>query len=106
MQSSTAADRFGVTYSEPNYVDYYFEEEDLQGVEDEIKAIEDKLGNYKLAFDEFFEKVNGYNDDTLKEHHLLEAWKKHSADYADLLLGYKIRDRIKEHNYCSFTAEL
>jgi hypothetical protein len=29
VQSSTAADRFGATYCESNYVEYYFDEEQL-----------------------------------------------------------------------------
>ena len=45
IQSSNAADRFGVMGYEPDYIVYNFQEEDLEGVEQEIKNIEETLGN-------------------------------------------------------------
>ena len=38
LQSSDAADRFGVTGTQPNYLYYYFDESDLEAVEEEIKS--------------------------------------------------------------------
>ena len=37
LQSSDAADRFGVTGTQPNYLHYYFDDSDLEAVEEEIK---------------------------------------------------------------------
>jgi hypothetical protein len=48
IQSSYAADRFGVSGQEPSYIEYYYGEEDLEGVEDEIKVIENNLGHFIL----------------------------------------------------------
>ena len=53
LQSSTAADRFGVSYNEPNYVEYYYDQENLEGVETEIKSIEDALGDKIKIIDDF-----------------------------------------------------
>ncbi len=106
VQSSTAADRFGVTGCAPGYLDYYFEKEDLKTVEDEIKVLEAKLGNSSTAFKEFFDKRDTYSDKTLEEANILELWNSNKSDYADLLLGIKIRDCIKEHGSCTFTAEV
>jgi hypothetical protein len=103
VQSSTAADRFGVEHSEPNYVNYYFEEEDLEGVEQEIADIEESLGDKKQKLDDFFASVNGYTD---KDIEALGVTKEELSDYADLGLGIKIRDCIKENGACSFDAEL
>ena len=106
IQPSNAADRFGVTGCEPEYIDYYFTKEDLESVEAELKVIEDKLGNYRIAFKEFFNTNNYNNDKALEDAGLLELWNSNQSDYADLLLGYEIRDCIKETGSCTFTAEL
>lgn len=107
VQSSTAADRFGVQYSEPNYVDYYYDKEDLPGVVEELQNIENTIGADNLQkLHDFWDTVTSYNDKTLEEHGMLEIWNEHKSDYADYLLGIKIRDCIKEHGSCSFTAEL
>ena len=60
VQSSNAADRFGVTASEPSYINYYFDEENLEDVENEIKNIKESLGEWKEKLDNFFNKVSGY----------------------------------------------
>jgi len=111
VQGSTNADRFGRHHNEPNYVEYYFDDEALPEIKKGIQEILDNLGEYKEAFDEFFEKNNGYNDqmledffkekkmDTSKIRHLLE-------EYADLGLGRKIEKCVEEYSECSFTAEL
>ena len=103
VQSSTAADRFGVEHSEPNYVSYYFEKEDLEGVEEEIANIEESLGGKKQKLDDFFASVGGYEDEEITA---LGVSKDELVDYADLGLGVKIRDCIKENGACSFDAEL
>jgi len=102
LQSSDAADRFGVTGEQPSALNYYFEKENLQDVEDEIKAIEDLLGDKKRILDEFFNTNNGYTDEMIKE---LGITEQELSEYADLGLGIKIRDCIKEEGSCSFEAE-
>ncbi len=103
VQSSVAADRFGVSHNEPNYVEYYYEEEDLEGVEEEIKNIEEALGDKLQVIDDFFAKHDSYNDTMLTDAGIS---REELSEYADLGLGRKIRDCIKENGYCSFTAEL
>jgi hypothetical protein len=103
IQSSVAADRFGVSYNEPSYVEYYYSEDDLQGVEDEIQAIRDTLVNKEFILDKFFSEVGGYTDKDITD---LGVSMKELSEYADLKLGIKIRDCIKENGYCSFDAEL
>ena len=72
-------------------------------VEAEIQRIESTLGNVKEKIDKFFEENNGYNEEKLKEHGITIH---HLSEYADLLLGYQIKNAINENGACQFTAEL
>ena len=103
LQSSNAASRFGGVESEPAYIDYYFDEEHLEEVETEIKNIEDSLGDKVQILDKFFESYDGYTDKNIED---LGISMEELSDYADLGLGIKIRDQIKEFGVCSFKAEL
>ena len=103
VQSSMAPQRFGGDMLELQSVDFYFDESHLQGVKDELKAIEDKLGDRLKQIDEFFSDCRGYNDQILKDNGILET---DLPDYADYLLGKKIRDCVELQGSCSFNAEL
>ena len=103
IQSSYAADRFGVTGQQPEELQYFFSEDDLEAVEEEIKNIEETLGEKKQILDDFFKEANGYTDKQIEE---LGISKDELSDYADLGLGIKIRDCIKDFGTCSFDAEL
>lgn len=103
VQSSNAADRFGVIGSDPNYLEYWFDESNLEEVEAEINNIQDSLGDKLKIIEDFFEKNNGYTNEMLKEADITE---EELSEYADLKLGIKIRDCIKENGQCSFQAEL
>lgn len=71
VQSSNAADRFGVTGYEPAYLEYQFEQDDLSKVQEELKAIENSIGEDNLKkLNDFFEKINGYNDKIMMEHNI------------------------------------
>ncbi len=102
LQSSDCADRFGVTGVQPEVLNYYFDESDLESVEEEIKNIEESLGDKLQLIDKFFEERNGYNDKMLEEAGITT---EELREYADLGLGKQIRDCIKENGYCSFEAE-
>ena len=102
LQSSDCADRFGVSGEQPNVLNYYFDEDNLEDVENEIARIEQNLGDKIKIIDEFFEKNNGYNDQMLTEAGITI---QELSEYADLGLGKKIRDCIKENGQCSFEAE-
>lgn len=103
VQSSTAADRFGVNYSEPSYVEYYYCDNDLPLVVDEIDSIIENLGNKLKLIDDFFENNVSYTD---KDFERIGIYKEDLKDYADLKLGEKIRDCIIETGECYFKAEL
>lgn len=103
LQSSTSPSRFGVDYSEPSYITYCYQEEDLKGVEDEIKNIEESLGDKLKIITDFFSKTSAYNDDSLLH---LGVSNKYLEDFADRLLGLQIRDCIIENGDCNFDAEI
>ena len=103
IQSSIAADRFGVSHNEPNYVEYCYSEEDLEGVVDEIKVIEDSLGDKLGIIEKFFEGKISYSDNDLEA---IGIFHDDLSEYADLKLGIQIRDCIIENGGCTFDAEL
>lgn len=103
LQSSNAADRFGVIGSEPSYLDYFFSEDDLEEVENEIKNIEDSLGEKKQILDVFFKEGKGYTNKSVEE---LGVSTEELSDYADLKLGIKIKKHIENFGQCEFQAEL
>ena len=101
VQASDAADRFGVQGQHPNYLDYYFDEDDLQKVTKEIKSIEQSIDVKKM--DEFFHSVDSYSQEDLDKR---EITKRDLIQYADLCLGRDIQKCIVDNGECSFTAEL
>jgi hypothetical protein len=103
VQSSVAADRFGVSHNEPSYVEYYYSEDDLEGVEEELRNIEENLGDKLQTLINFFEGIYSYSDKDLKAIGINGA---DLSEYADYTLGVKIRDCIKENGECQFEAEL
>jgi len=103
LQSSDAADRFGVTGEAPAELHYWFSTEDLVNIEEEILNIETELGDKLQVIEQFFLANNGYTDEKLKEAGITQD---ELSEYADLKLGIKIRDYVKENRNCSFTAEL
>ena len=102
LQGSDAADRFGVTGEAPSVLSYYFDEDNLEDVEAEIKNIEESLGDKLQLIEKFFEDNNGWNDKKLEDAGITQ---EELSDYADLGLGKEIRDSIKENGQCSFEAE-
>ena len=111
VQGSTNADRFGRTHCEPSHVEYYFDKEALPEIKEGIQKILDNLGEYKEAFDEFFKKNNGYNDQMLKDFFIEKKMdtsnlRKLLEEYADLELGRKIENCVEETSSCFFHAEL
>ena len=107
VQSSDSANRFGQQGYEPNFLNYDFDKtEHLEGVCEEIAVIEKDLGDNKAKLDKFFKENNGYNDEMLIKAGFPKDNIKHLlSDYADLALGIKIRDCLKENGSCSFEAE-
>lgn len=108
VQSSNAADRFGVTGCEPNYIEYYFNKEDnLAYLQNELKHIENTIGLENMKkLDDFFNSTNVYNDSIMKEYGVLDIWENYKSDYADYGLGKDIEKCLMENDECSFQAEL
>jgi len=108
VQSSDSADRFGVIGSEPSYLEYWFQEEDLEQVQNELKRIEKQFGEDFKKIEQFFQDRQSYNDKQLAEYLGTEEElaQKILKEYADYELGKKIEQSIIENGECSFTAEL
>lgn len=102
LQSSDCADRFGVNGVKPETIYYSYGEDDLEGVEAEIEKIEQNLGDKIKVIDDFFESRDSYNDAMLSE---IGISREDLSEYADLDMGKKIRDCIKENGSCEFEGE-
>lgn len=107
VQPSDAASRFGGEVCEPNYIEYYFCEDDLEDINKELAEIESKNKKEFKLLDEFFDKRESYTDEILAEETKLDLTqvKKSLRDYADYKLGIKIRDYVIEFGECNFEAE-
>jgi hypothetical protein len=101
VQSSDAADRFGVEGIQPGRLEYYFDEDDLQKVTDEIKRIEESIDVKKL--DKFFNQQGWYSQDDLIKNNITD---EELSEYADLGLGKDIQKSIVDNGQCWFEAEL
>ncbi len=100
MQPSDAADRFGVSGNQASLF-YYFGEENLAEVEEELRNIAKSLGD---KFSKALRLFNhGFCGDDLKR---LGVSEDDIREIADFDLGLKIRRCIKRQGYCEFEAEL
>ena len=108
VQSSDAADRFGVIGHQPQELYYYFDQEDLPGIKQELKNIEDKLGNNLVLMNKFFEENTSYTDEKLAEYLNVDEKEAKNllSEYADYDLGLKIAEAVRTTGQCEFTAEL
>jgi hypothetical protein len=107
IQSSDAANRFGV-FGEQNYLSYYYDKSDLQGVIDELNRIKEDLGDDFDKLKAFFDKAETYSDKDIEN--LLGVEKDKASEilseYFDYELGEKIKECIEKNGSCSFDAEL
>ena len=108
IQDSNAADRFGVIGHQPQELYYYFDQEDLPGIKQELKNIEDKLGNNLVLMNKFFEENTSYTDEKLAEYLNVDEKEAKNllSEYADYDLGLKIAEAVRTTGQCEFTAEL
>ena len=111
-QSSAAADRFGVGGRVPDYLEYYYNEADLEDLQTELKTIEDGMGEHGEYLKVYYD-LYGSNDDVqiTFEEYLKKGDKKplneeQLLEFFDYRIGKKIEECIKEQGDCSFTAEL
>jgi hypothetical protein len=103
LQSSDAPSRFGGRSYIPEYIEYYFDEENIKEIDAEIQRIELALGSNKKVIEDAFSKNNTYNEHSLLQ---LGITSDILRDYADLGIGKQIRDCIESSGSCSFQAEL
>lgn len=104
IQSSDAATRFSASAEcEQSHIDYYFDEDHLQEVQDELKSIEDSLGENLQKIEDFFSGKDSYRDEELSK---IGITNRMLGDYADYKLGKKIEQCIIEQGQCQFEAEL
>ncbi len=108
IQSSDAADRFGVTGHQPEELYYNFDIDSLPGIYQELSNIATSLGNNLILLHKFFNVNTGYTDEKVAEYLNVEldVVKKLLKDYADFELGLKIANAVQTTGQCEFTAEL
>ena len=108
IQSSDAADRFGVIGHQPEELYYYFSEEDLPSILEELKSIEEFLGNNLVKMHKFFEECTTYTDEKLAKFLDVDlgVTERLLKEYADYELGLKILKAVQTDGQCEFTAEL
>ena len=100
-QHSDSCDRFGVSGIERTLY-YYFDEDNLEDVETEIRKIEASLGDKLQLIKDWLAAediiYNSEMDEEFDQNDLSEYW--------DLQIGIKIRDCIRTTGKCSFETEL
>ena len=108
VQKSDAADRFGVTGYQPEELYYHFDEDSLPGIKQELKNIEEFLGDNLVKMNKFFEENTSYLDEKLAEYLNVDEKEAKNIlkDYADYELGLKIAEAVQSTGQCEFTAEL
>jgi hypothetical protein len=112
VQSSDAADRFGVAGHTPGYLEYYYDETNLDDLQTELKNIEETLGSHKKALQIYFDLYKTEHDapmdfpEYLKKAELPKLTEEQYKEYVDYALGRQILDCVEREGECSFTAEL
>lgn len=107
VQGSNDADFFGSIGCEPNYIEYYFDEDNLEDIKEGLDTCIKELGEWKEKFEKFFKETNGYNNSIIAEHgHDPKEFNRMLEWYARLILGQKILKSVEETGQCNFTAEL
>lgn len=112
VQSSKAADRFGVEGT-LNELYYCFSEDDLDSLVKELNKIEDSFSvekrNALLAYFDLYtlENIAPMSFDLYLEKGGIEPLNTNEVvEYVDYRLGKEILQCIKETGECHFTAEL
>ncbi len=113
VQSSKAADRFGVEGIPPDELYYYFSEDNLDSIVKELNRIEDSFSvekrNALLAYFDLYtlENIAPMSFDAYLEKGGVERLNTNEVvEYVDYRLGKEILQCIRETGECHFTAEL
>ena len=107
IQSSDAADRFGVTGHQPQELYYQFDEDSLPEIYQELSNIAKNLGSNLILLHTFFEENTSYSDEKLAEYLNVDEKEAKNllSEYADYDLGLKIAEAVRTTGQCEFTAE-
>ena len=104
VQSSDAASRFSADAEcEPSNIEYYFDDDHMKEVKEELQRIEQILGENLQKIEEFFAEKNGYADSELADAGITN---KMLSEYADYKLGKQIEECIEREGQCQFYAEI
>ena len=108
VQSSDAADRFGVIGHQPEELYYDFGISSLPEIYQELSNIATNLGSNLIRLHKFFEENGSYSEEKVAEYLKVEldVAKNLLKDYADYELGLKIAEAVRTTGQCEFTAEL
>lgn len=115
VQSSGSADRFGCEGTQPLYLEYFFwKDEHYDLIVEELASIKNKLGEDFNIIDEFFTLNISYTKQKIVDYFATKYNRIITIDdldfiiseYADYLLGEKIREYLEDEDLCQFTAEL
>jgi|GEM_PF-6798794 len=118
VQSSTSADRFGVAYSEPNYVTYSYDTNDLETVSLELDKIEQWLNDKGIPVDDL--NLNGLRQPDALLHSEVDTEyleplydlinestdRELLSELADYELGMQVEWTIKRYSYAKLECEL
>jgi len=104
VQSSYAPSRFSASAEcEQSTIEYFFDEENIDEVKEELQRIEEILGVNLQKIEEFFAERNGYADSELADAGITDSM---ISEYADYKLGKKIEECIEREGQCQFSAGL
>jgi len=121
VQSSDDASFFGGSQGEPNYINFYFEKDDLPDIKKGLKECKKELGDYLKKMDKFFDEHDCYNDEQLAKYLEIPMIDKKVGKtilqenpkvkgllkwYSRKILGEKILKCVKKTDFCEFEAEL
>lgn len=101
LQPSNAADQFGQIGVEPGYLEYHFDENDLDDVNSRLIELKFKIDYQGIKA--FFKENEFYSDKLLEARQIA---KEDLAIYFDIRLGEQIKECIETVGDCSFVAEL
>jgi len=108
IQSSDAADRFGVIGQPPATLEYHFGEEHVDTINEELADILHNLGEHFEKLEQFFETHHGYTEAELCDYLGVESilrLRQLLSEYADYHLGKQILEQIEEAGGCFFEAQ-
>ncbi len=107
VQSSDDANFFGVDGTEPSYLNYYFNKDNLKDINKGVKNCVKELGKYRNLLNKLFKKEVGYTNEDLAKYLKVDLNKVKPLLilFARLDLGLKIQKCVKETGSCEFEAE-